>query len=211
MQVKLLSIIPDQNFVSESEKSGYVINHRRKLAQKKGGVIPQEVHNSGNVTLSWVHDDESRLYRCIWKSKMSNSVTTINRLAHDRYLVSRTAPNMEPQSFVFADKEPAIRAFFINTDLYRISDAQSEDARKWCADHLKRAEGLKSIFFNAKKTKAAQSNFNKDILIGPNKEHRGRLIAVDYSGKKIKVKILNPDTKQYGKARTISADLAWFE
>lgn len=214
MRIGILTI-PDQlESLSEKvnkPKSSFVKNFARKNEQRLTGSIPIDTQMYGNIQLSWVYDSESKLYRCIWKSRLSNSVTTINRLGLDKYLVSRTAPNMEAQSYMFADKEPAIRAFFVNTDIYRLPDKQCDEARKWCSTHLKNAEGLKSIYFNAKTTKAAQSRFNKTVLVGSNKQFEGKLLAVDFTGKKVKVQLLDPKTKKFGTTKTVSSDIVWYE
>lgn len=214
MRIGILTIPDPLESVSEETrkpKSSFVKNFARKNEQRLTGAIPIDTQMYGNIQLSWVYDSDSKLYRCIWKSRLSNSVTTINRLGSDKYLVSRTAPNMEAQSYMFADKEPAIRAFFVNTDIYRLPDKQCDEGRKWCSTHLKNAEGLKSIYFNAKTTKAAQSCFNKTVLVGNNKQFEGKLLAVDFTGKKVKVQLLDPKTKKFGTTKTVSSDIVWYE
>lgn len=193
-------------------RSSYIKTFNKKLAQKNGAVIPIDNTQMGNVLLSWQYEESTRLYRCTWKSRLSNSVTVINRLGIDKYLVSRTSPRMsQPMSYVFNDKEPAIQAFFCNLDLFRITDDLAKDARSWCGDHIKRAEGLKSIYFNPKKTKKQQTSFNKTILIGNNKQHQGILVGIDFTGKKVRVRVEDPNTGKLGPEKTITADLAWLE
>lgn len=220
MQI-FINLSKAKELVSSSEvrpKSSYVKTFGRKKAQRDGSPIPIDNTQFGNVSLSWLLESNdtgsgtNKLYRLTYKSKLSNSVTTLNRLGSSRYMVTRSSPKLaEPMSYMFEDKEPAIQAFLCNLDIYRIPDDFVKQAREWCTDHIKRAENLKSIYFNPKKTRSAQSNFNRTILIGPKKQHQGMLIGVDFSGKKIKVRIEDPTTKKLGPERTISAEHAWFE
>ena len=165
-----------EGLIALSEKSSFVKTFNKKLSQRKGGAIPIDNTQIGHIILNWIYEEDSKLYRCIWKSRFTNSVTTLSRLGIGRYMVSRSSPRLaEPSAYMFADKEPAIQAFFCNLDLQRIKDSDAADSRKWCAEHLKRAEGLKSLMFNPRKTKGAQTSFNKTILIGKNKPDRPEL------------------------------------
>jgi len=201
-----------EGLIALSEKSSFVKTFNKKFSQRQGGAIPIDNTQIGHIILNWVYEEDSKLYRCIWKSRFTNSVTTLSRLGVGRYMVSRSSPRLaEPSAYMFADKEPAIQAFFCNLDLQRISDKDAADSRKWCAEHLKRAEGLKSLMFNPRKTKGAQTSFNKTILIGKRKQHQGVLLGVEPFGNKVKVRIEDPDTKKLGPERVISAENAWLE
>lgn len=189
--------------------SSYVKNHQRKMGMVEKGVVPSDSTGYGPIRLSWIQDEN--VYKATWKSGLTNSVTTLSKIGHDKFLVSRASPCTESSSFIFKDKESAIKAFFYNTDLHRTQDHHSEEARTWMAEHFKRAEGLKSIQFNSKKMIRAQRNFDKLIKVGRNREHVAKLIGIDINGDKIRIRIQDPVTKRFGKERTVSSHRAWYE
>jgi hypothetical protein len=217
MEIMLLKSIYDamesasQQGKRVKDVSSFIANIDKKQRNARKGVVPVDRNQIGNIELNWIQDDTNNLYRCVWKSRLNNSTTTLSRLGVGKYLVSRTAPKMEPIGFMFSDKEPAIRAFFYNTDLFRIKDDIAKEARKWCADHIKRAEGLKNLYFNPKRNGNAQRNFNRIIKVGKNKQHTARLLGVDYTGTKVRVRIEDPETNTLGKEVVVNADAAWYD
>lgn len=217
MEILLLrSIYQQMESVSQQGRkvkdvASFVKGYENKHKNARKGIVPIDKNQIGNIELSWIQDQEVNLYRCIWRSRLNNSTTTLSRLGIGKYLVSRTAPNMEPLGFMFSDKEPAIRAYFYNTDLFRIDDDTAKNARKWCAEHIKRAEGLKHLYFNPSRTGNAQRHLNRIIKVGKNRQHTARLLGVDFTGTKVRVRIENTETKTLGKEVVVDADMAWYD
>lgn len=205
-------IVPFLNGVLGHEStsvSSYVKNHQRKKEQVRKGVVPVDKDSFGSISLEWMQNES--VYKITWKSKLTNSVTTLNKLGPDKFLVGRTSPDTESISFMFKDKEPAIKAFFYNTDLYRTQDRAAEEARSWCAGHFKRAEGLVSLKFNPKKMLKAQRRFDKIIKVGRDREYTAKLLGVDINGDRVRVRLFDEATNTYGKERTVSATRAWYD
>lgn len=211
MQILIVSLINGLSSKSAipRKKSSYVASQARKLDLQRKGVVPVDGDNFGSISVNWSQD--SQVYKITWKSKLTNSVTTLNKLGPDKFLVGRTSPETESVSFMFKDKEPAIKAFFYNTDLFRTMDSAAENARTWCAGHFKRAEGLQSLKFNPKAMLKAQRRFDKIIKVGREREHTAKLLGVDINGEKVRIKLFDSKTNTYGKERTVSSRLAWFE
>lgn len=189
--------------------SSYVKNHLRKQQNAKKGIVPVDKDSFGSISVDWVQSDN--IYTATWKSKLTNSVTTLNKLGPDKFLVGRTAPDAEAVNFMFKDKEPAIKAFFYNTDLFRTRDSSADQARAWFAEHFKRAEGLVSLTFNPKKMLKAQRNFNKIIKVGRDRQHTAKLLGVDINGDYVRVRLFDEETNTYGKERKIHATRAWYD
>jgi hypothetical protein len=205
-------LIPLYSLSKYTDGSSYVATQARKKMQAARGIIPQDTDNFGSIKVIWIQDaDNKNIYRMEWKSKLTNSVTNLSKLGNSKFLVSRVSPTTDANNFMFQDKEPAVAAFFYNTDLFRTNDANANAARRWCAQHLKRAEGIKSIKFNPRKHKNTQSMFDRIVTIGEDQKQKARIVGIDFSGRNVHVKIYNENTKKYDIHTTLTSDQVWLD